>query len=537
MYKILIVEDENLERNVLKAKLSAEFHDTISLMDTDNGETALELAVEYRPDIVLMDIHLGSTNGIDISRQILEEVCTSRIIILTAYDYFEYARQAVKLGVKEFLLKPVNDHDLFLTVHNLLSEIEDANRELASIKAVQENYERVKPVIKDALVTQVMNDTVCGTDIAQYVNSINGQWASACVALMDFSESGEILTPPQRLMLKNKILEIFSSAADTEDMLFDIKGSKYLTVLVFKYKAKDESNLQQRMEDIEQLQRMINLVAKSIQIDLRVGTSERVRDFSKLGDAYRQALFSINHGHNIINHYSDLMGHPQTMIYPKNYEELILRELFMENRSRLDLYIEEFFNAITAFSGKNIEVKSFVLQLLVKVLSEVTEKFNEPSPVISESVSSYMMNFAVDEGITMLKNNVKKILFDINNTILFSMEKKSNFIVERAKEYIKNNYTKDLMLDDISEHLKISSYYLSRIFKKEMGMNLIDYILTERIDHSKELLSGTEALIKEISIQVGFSDPNYFCKVFRKIIGVTATEYRNMNRNKKASML
>ena len=110
--------------------------------------------------------------------------------------------------------------------------------------------------------------------------------------------------------------------------------------------------------------------------------------------------------------------------------------------------------------------------------------------------------------------------------ILSKREECSNNIVDNAREYIKANYSKALNLDEVSYYVNVSPYYFSKIFKEGTGENFIEYLTNIRIEKAKELLSNTDYSMKEICVMVGYSDPNYFSRSFKKNVGVTPTEYK-----------
>lgn len=115
--------------------------------------------------------------------------------------------------------------------------------------------------------------------------------------------------------------------------------------------------------------------------------------------------------------------------------------------------------------------------------------------------------------------------------VLNKREEKTGSIIETAKNYIKNNYHKDISLDDVSREVNISPYYFSKLFKETTGENFIEYLTNLRMDKAKELLQTTECSMKEICVKTGYSDPNYFSRSFKKNVGVTPTEYKE-NRGK-----
>ena len=120
--------------------------------------------------------------------------------------------------------------------------------------------------------------------------------------------------------------------------------------------------------------------------------------------------------------------------------------------------------------------------------------------------------------------HIEKAVTMINS----SHEDKTVSAVDKAKDYIDANYSKDLSLDDISRKFDISPYYFSKLFKNKTGVNFIDYLTNIRIERAKELLADSDASMKEICSEVGYSDPNYFSRIFKKVTGVTPTEYKEV---------
>ncbi|MBP3814818.1 MAG: helix-turn-helix transcriptional regulator, partial [Butyrivibrio sp.] len=110
--------------------------------------------------------------------------------------------------------------------------------------------------------------------------------------------------------------------------------------------------------------------------------------------------------------------------------------------------------------------------------------------------------------------------------VVSKREERSNDIIRTAMEYINDNYSKEISLDEVSRQVNISPYYFSKIFKEESGLNFIEYLTNVRIDKAKELLSGTDMSIKEVCATCGYTDPNYFSRSFKKNVGVTPTEFK-----------
>ena len=124
---------------------------------------------------------------------------------------------------------------------------------------------------------------------------------------------------------------------------------------------------------------------------------------------------------------------------------------------------------------------------------------------------------------TWFLNKIVEVTQKVEN----NRSEKSESLIEKAESFINKNYMKDISLDDISRYCNISSYYFSKLFKQETGENYVEYLSRVRIENAKKMLISSEASIKEISYSVGFSDPNYFSRAFKKYEGVSPTEYKD----------
>ena len=144
------------------------------------------------------------------------------------------------------------------------------------------------------------------------------------------------------------------------------------------------------------------------------------------------------------------------------------------------------------------------------------------------SRQDYLPTLMKTDELDILKTWFQEKIADASRNSLGKREEKSNSIIEMSKEYIRNNFNKDISLDEVSRVANISPYYFSKIFKEGTGQNFIEYLTGIRMEKAKELLSTTEYSMKEICSMCGYSDPNYFSRSFKKNVGVTPTEYKNV---------
>lgn len=419
MLKILIADDEKYERDSVVTLIQENFKDMLTVSEAKNGREAIEVSEQIRPDIVIMDIKMPGINGIKAIEEIKKNAPNTYFIMLTAYDYFDFAVEAVKLNVKEYLLKPFGRTDLISKINNAM---ESVKKEKAKRKSDIENEEKINNLIgllENELSYSIMTNSLDNVDLDMCLDYLS----------LNLNEGFSIVV---------KIVDYMNS---------DVKG-------ILKRRASQYINefLKLRFRSIGTFRFTEDLVY-FIQIEKNNDSSEEVSNNLKIA--------------------SD-----------------IKRE------------VEKYFNILVkigvgnCYSGINLMNKSY----------------EEACKAVS---------FNSENGIIHI-NSINSNDYNKNQSIENSKIK----LFKKVEQYIRENIKEELDLETISNNFNLSAYYFSRSFKEVMGCNLTDYINTVRIKKAKELLKRNEMSIKEIGYEVGYSDPNYFSKVFKKYEGYTPTVYK-----------
>ena len=189
-----------------------------------------------------------------------------------------------------------------------------------------------------------------------------------------------------------------------------------------------------------------------------------------------------------------------------------------------------FFNWMVESNRNNI--MSIRLKILEFILYAEYIAYNKGGMTYQFSArQEYLPTIMNTDNVVALREWFLEKLMNACQNVLGKREEKSNSIIEMAEEYIKNNFQKDICLDEVSRTVNISPYYFSKIFKEGTGKNFIEYLTNIRMERARELLSTTEYSMKEICSMCGYSDPNYFSRSFKKNVGVTPTEYKNVQEH------
>lgn len=419
MLKILIADDEKYERDSVVTIIEENFKEKLSVSEARNGREAIEVAEQVRPEIVIMDIKMPGINGIKAIEEIKKNAPSTYFIMLTAYDYFDFAVEAVKLNVREYLLKPFGRTELISKINDAIKSVE---KEKAKRKNDIENEEKINNLIgilENELSYSIISNTLDSIDSNMYMNylnlNLNSGFAISIKILKDLEED-------VRSVLKRRV------------------GQYINEFLKLRYKS--------------------------------IGTFRFIENL----------VYFIQ-----IENY-----------YDRNEE--IIENIKIANDIKRE--VERYFNLSIKIGIGNC----------YNGISFMNKSYGEASRAV---------NFNSESGIIHI-NNINLNDYNKNQNIENGKAK----LFKRVEQYIISNIKEELDLESIANNFNLSPYYFSRSFKETMGCNLSDYINSVRIKKAKELLKKNEMSIKEIGYEVGYSDPNYFSKVFKKYEGYTPTVYK-----------
>lgn len=421
MIKILATDDEKYVRDSIKDILKSEFKDEIDIMEATNGREAIEFSEEMRPDVIIMDIKMPGINGLKAIEEIKKFLPKSFYIIITAYDYFDFALEALERNVNAYILKPFSKQNLIEKIQDAFNKI---NSEKQKRKRDIENEEKIYnmiPIIENDFSFSIINNSLETLDYKIYMEYLGIQFENACAMVVQFKDK-----------------------PNNEEIL---DGSK---------------------------------------TDVKISIGEHIKSY--IERTYK-TIASYRFTKELV-----------FFIEFKEYEtEEVIRTNMVNIASRVRHDVKNMFNAsIRIGIGKNYE-------------------------------DVLLLNKSYEEAKEALKYNTETLY--VIHTLDIKNDAKNNYkgkiaLFKSIQQYITNNIKENLDLENIAERFNISSYYFSRTFKKVVGYNFSDYINMERIKMAKELLCKENMSVKEVCYLVGYSEPNYFSKVFKKYEGVTPTEFK-----------
>ena len=534
MYRIMLADDEGIVRDSLKMIIEKHFPDQCQVETARTGRDVIELAERFRPDIAFMDIQMPGINGIEAIREIKKNNPGVEFIIVSAYDRFDYAREAINLGVMDYINKPFSAHGIVEVLQKAMGRIEAKRKKRSDDLLIREKMETVMPIIENGFVYSIMFQEAFDEDIQNYKKllNMNADYGCMLALVMGDDQHGNHMTNAvgASVRIQSNYAKVRETVKETWNCVVGSVISNKIPVFLPCEKMKIE--YEERIEKIDVCRELARKLRRITDISFRVGIGS-IRRLNESMASYEEALKALVNSTGSVAHVDDL---PIQCRYDKEYPIDLENELFARLRSgereECEREAAHFFDWMLENYGENnmsvkLKTLEFVLwaEHIVYQDGGMTYHFQDRSNylplVMNAEKNSDLKNWFVGKFGEACRNmHTKK-------------EEHANQMVIRAEQYIRENYHRDLSLDEVSRQLDLSPYYFSKLFKEETGSNFVEYVTGLRISRAKEMLSRKECSMKEICAEVGYSDPNYFSRIFKKNTGVTPTEYREGAREQK----
>lgn len=536
MYKIMLADDEGIVIDSLRFIIEKEFNNTCEIESAKTGRGAIELTETFRPDIAIMDIQMPGINGIEAIKEIKDRNPQMIFIIMTAYDKFNYARDAVNLGVFEYLNKPI-DRKIIAEVLTKAMKVIDERREKRSQELIiKEKMETVIPIIENGLIYDILFHENFQEDINNFKNLLEINQDYGYMAVLVCGDEQEGLHMTNAVGASVRIQMMYRGLRDTvKEHLNCYVGSAMgnkVTILIPNDNL--EMEYSNRVKVIECARQIVKDLRTNHNFQFRMGIGS-VKKLENLLESYNEALEALLYTDGSVVHADDV---PLKVKYEENYPIELEKGLFAAIDSKDTSLAVNTAGKFFDWMNKSYpdDVDDIRLKVMEFVLWAEHLVYEQGGSVYKfQSRKNYLSTIM---GLDSLMEIRKWFIDKIEESCRIAQTQKdeqSDSIISKARKYIDDNYSQsDISLDEVSREVDISPYYFSKLFKEETGKNFIEYLTDIRIDKAKELILTTNLSMKEICAEVGYADPNYFSRNFKKNVGVTPTEFKEgiENENK-----
>ncbi len=531
MYKIMLADDEGIVIDSLRFIIGKEFGKQCIIESAQTGRSVVELAENFRPDIAFMDIQMPGINGIEAIKEMKEIYSNTIFIIMSAYDKFDYAQDAINLGVLEYLNKPVARTKIIQVIKRAIDIIEKEREKRSRDLIIREKLETVIPIIENGLINNILFNEYFREDVENYKELLGIKENSGyIIALISGEEQvGNHMTNAvgTSVHIQNNygiIREIVKSYFQC------IVGYAMANkIAVFVPTNQFAMGYNDRIELINKSRELVLMLRKRLNVSFRIGIGS-VHNINEAMESYNEALSTLVHTTTMVAHVDDMaINCDYEDNYPVEYEKAVFESTEAGDLNGAVMSANHFFDwMISNYSDHIMDIKLKVLEFILWSEHIVYESGGITYEFLSRQ--DYLPTLLKINDMEGIRNwFIEKIRLCCLNMISKKKDRSTN-VIAKAKAYINLNYNKAISLDDVSREVDISPYYFSKIFKEETGVNFIDYLTNIRIDKAKALLANSDLSMKEICGKVGYSDPNYFSRSFKKNVGVTPTDYKERKK-------
>lgn len=538
MLKVFLVEDEFIIRNGIQNSIPWEKEGFEFVGQAGDGELAYPLIKKEKPDILITDIKMPFMDGLELSRIVKKEMPQIKILILSGYNEFDYAKTAINIGVTDYLLKPISSAKLLEAVKKVAGMIE-AEREHEDLmeryrKEMEENVHLEQKKLWNALIAnhistakllemgqKVGMDITAPAYLVFLFKIMQGGDSTGCSR--DFMEASE-----QVVELSKGWDSVLTFERSPEGWVFLVKGqSQEETETIQKQCGRELTELASRYPAIEYFGG-VGCVVNRLG-DIRHSYQEAGRAFA--ARFFREPNCIICCGDMSRLQQKDEKIDISSIGSQRSKRELVSKFLKSGTLEEVNSFLDEYFTDVLKQNSQSLLYCQYVV---MDLYFSVTD-FLEDLKISVEKLPEKCRNI---NKIVEMSSSAEKMKEQIRNLFEATLKqrdqhamKKNSAVLEEARNYIKENYQKeDMSLNTVATQVNISPSYFSAIFSAETGETFVEYLTRIRLDKAKELLMCSSMRTSEIGYEVGYKDSHYFSYIFKKVVGCSPKEYKNRRK-------
>lgn len=529
MLKLLIVDDEEEIRKGIAENVDWEANGIVVCGEADNGDDAMLRIAETEPDILLIDVRMPGRSGLQVVELLQESGSRAKSIILSGYDDFSYAQQALKSGASDYLLKPCRSKDILEAVLKVKREIQAERSRAAMLDKLQTQYRESLPLIKEKFLQRLLHQrTASSPRLRANFDALGLSIGTACLAVIavkmtdlhpDAERHSYRDVELMKYAVKNIVAEVLQGRYESEICEEPIG----LAVLVHCPAGTSEP--------LVPLCESMDAGAKRyLGFSLSFGIGNPHPNIEDLRESYGEALqaleFSFLTGDRSVFHYRSVPKFGQVKsVYPVHEEKKLLETIAAGAREEIGSKLEAYWSVLVRDHPRKDHVQTSVLALFVSLHRLCLDKNVDPEPIFGPLFSS------VEQLIRYPSiQQIKAKLHEFTDRISAALQsaRHGNRIIMTALKYMEENYDKNLTLELVAGQVYVNPKYLSMLFKQTTGENFVDYIQSLRVEKACELLRDIRLRTYEVANRVGYADEKYFSHIFKKLKGMPPSQYRDL---------
>ena len=539
MVKVFLVEDEVVMRNGIKNNIPWTEEGFEFVGEASDGELAYPLIKKEKPDILITDIKMPFMDGLELSRIVKNEFPQIKILILSGYNEFDYAKKAIDIGVTRYLLKPVSSAKLLEAVKEVKEQIEKEREQEQMLERYQREMEENIHLEQQKLWHALIANRLSTAELLEGGQKVGMDFTAPAylVFLFKVTQGGESTGGSRDFV---EVSEKISQTAQgwAQVLTFERSPEGWVFLIKAQSDAEAAKRLRQCADELDSLTKPY----ASIEYFGGVGTvAHRLGD---IGNSYQEACKAFA---------GRFFSEPNRIIRPEdveklhNYEqekidiskirskkserELVDKFLRSGTLEEVHNFTAEYFRDIGGQNYQSLLYRQYVMMDLYFSAADFLESLKIDGSALPESCRDINQIVGGAVSAAEMQKKMENLFAETIKLRDQNSMKKYGAVLEEARRFIRENYQREEMsLNTVASRVNISPSYFSAIFSAETGQTFVEYLTQVRLEKAKELLMCSHMRTAEIGYEVGYKDSHYFSYIFKKVVGCSPKEYKNRGK-------
>ena len=531
--KVFLVEDEMVIRNGIVKSINWEKEGYRLVGEASDGELAYPMILKEKPDILLTDIKMPFMDGLELSRLVKQELPDTKILIFSGYDEFEYAKEAIRIGVTEYLLKPVSSAQLLEVMRRISKQIEQDREEREMLRQYQEDMKENVERERQNFFSHVIRGEVSIGEAVKNGKKYGMDLSAGFYSIILF----KIFSTPEENIVSEHIWKICEKIETKVDEIpYAYYFQRGIDGWVFLLTAESKEQMEERQKNLCDC--LAEIMKNERKVEYFGGIGKPVERIRNLGQSFRDAerIFAerfTRQSNQFLSGFEKMDVYKDDEFQIKDLgdvgksREMIEKFLNNGTKEELEEFMDTYFIRMKEDKLQSTLMRQYIIMDIYIVIMSFCEKIdavNHDYQQETEKLKSTIQNMnsvsEIRSYITYMLNQAIELRDSIS-------KKRYADIIKAAEKMISEHYmSEEISLNSVADSVGMSPSYFSSVFSKESGKTFVEFLTETRMEKAKELLMCSTLKTSEIGYEVGYKDPHYFSYIFKKTQGCSPKDYR-----------
>ena len=531
--KVFLVEDEMVIRNGIVKSINWEKEGYRLVGEASDGELAYPMILKEKPDILLTDIKMPFMDGLELSRLVKQELPDTKILIFSGYDEFEYAKEAIRIGVTEYLLKPVSSAQLLEVMRRISKQIEQDREEREILRQYQEDMKENVERERQNFFSHVIRGEVSIGEAVKNGKKYGMDLSAGFYSIILF----KIFSTPEENIVSEHIWKICEKIETKVDEIpYAYYFQRGIDGWVFLLTAESKEQMEERQKNLCDC--LAEIMKNERKVEYFGGIGKPVERIRNLGQSFRDAerIFAerfTRQSNQFLSGFEKMDVYKDDEFQIKDLgdvgksREMIEKFLNNGTKEELEEFMDTYFIRMKEDKLQSTLMRQYIIMDIYIVIMSFCEKIdavNHDYQQETEKLKSTIQNMNSVSEIRLYITYMLNQAIELRDSI---SKKRYADIIKAAEKMISEHYmSEEISLNSVADSVGMSPSYFSSVFSKESGKTFVEFLTETRMEKAKELLMCSTLKTSEIGYEVGYKDPHYFSYIFKKTQGCSPKEYR-----------